>query len=85
MLNIDFNNSFRNNSSDKLYYFPTNRDESSDPRYYGFVTTDGRFYIIEDNKSNGTTKYVYGKTNYATSWTNRSSLTYNWIYEVERA
>ena len=84
MLNIDFNNSFRGNSSDKLYYFPTDRDESSTTRYYSFVTDKGLFYIIKDDTTAGTTRYTYGKVNYATYWTNRASLTYNYIYEGER-
>ena len=84
MFNSNFANDFRSSGSDKVAYFPTNRDEDNDTRYYGLVTEKGVWYIIQDVVSTGITKYAVGKTStgYVSSWTGRSSLTYKYIYEV---
>lgn len=82
MQNPDFNNGWRASSTDKLYYLPSDRDEDNDTRYYGLVSDNGRWYIIRDVVSTGQTRYVVGKVDYPTNWTNRGSLTYKYIYEV---
>jgi len=82
MFNIDLNQSYRNPSSSKAAYFPTDMDKSSDPRYYSFVAPNGSWYILRDNQTLGTIRYTKGKSNYTTNWTNRASLTYGYIYEV---
>lgn len=52
------------------------KDEAGDPSYYGFLNSEGRWLILEVNDSAGTFQYLFGKTGFATSWTNRASNTY---------
>ena len=82
MLNIDFNNSFRVNDSDKVFYFASDIDKASDPKYYGFVDARGTWFIIRENQSLGQFRYTKGKTDYTTNWTGRADLTYGYLYEV---
>ena len=82
MLNLDFNASFRTSSSDKVFYFATDLDKSSDPKYYSFVEPNGTWFIIRENQSLGQIRYTKGKSDYTTNWTNRAGLTYGYIYEV---
>jgi len=60
------------------FYAPSDRDTGATDRYFGFVATDGRWYIRKETVS-GTvtiTRYVKGTTTYATNWGNRAILTY---------
>lgn len=86
MKNINFNNAFRSESVEDPYYFPIRKDDSGTTRYYGFSTRNGLWYIIQDDTTTGVTKYVYGKnapSTFATNWTNKASLTYYDIFEVQ--
>jgi hypothetical protein len=57
-------------------------DESGDPRYYGYSNSDGSWVIQEYNEGNGTFRYQSGKRNYSTNWTNKASLSYDYLSEV---
>jgi hypothetical protein len=57
-------------------------DESSDPKYYGFVDAEGAWYILEANETLGTYRYFKGTTDYATNWTGRALLVYGYFNAV---
>ncbi len=61
---------------------PSNKDEAGTTRYYGFISAEGAWQILRDNTTTGEIRYVMGKTDYDTNWTNRASLTYSKWNEV---
>lgn len=56
-------------------------DDTASPKYYGFTTKDGYWYILK-NTSDTTFRYVRGTSEYATAWTNRASQTYDYFHNV---
>lgn len=57
------------------------RDDSASTKYYGYAKMKGDWYIMRES-STGSYRYAKGTTSFATNWTNRASLTYDYIYEV---
>lgn len=57
-------------------------DDAADPKYYGFITADGHWYILEENTAAKTYRYAAGTSEYTTAWTGRAGLTYYYYYEV---
>lgn len=55
-------------------------DDASATKYYGFTDIDGNWYILKESSS--TYRYSTGTANYATNWTNRASLTYDYLFNV---
>lgn len=70
-------NVFVTNQSPVGNYETANVDESSDPKYYGFLDRDGNWYILKSATSGTVFTYAKGVTDYSTNWTNRASLTYD--------
>ncbi len=62
-------------------YYPTDLDEAGDPKYYGFMSKEGYWYIMKVATA-GTIRYYMGNgvspDLYTTAWTNRASLGYNY-------
>lgn len=54
-------------------------DDSSNPKYYGFLHKDNAWYIMEENTTNKTYRYVGGSTGYEDAWENRDSQTYTYF------
>ena len=69
-------------SGNNIPHFPSDEDESGDPKYYGLLSHIGSWVIIEHNHANGTFKYIFGKQDYATNWTGRAGLTYKLFNEA---
>lgn len=69
-------------------YYPSDKDVSSDPKYWGFMRKKGEWYIMEENVANGTYRYAWGKPLknggglYTDAWTDRANLTYEYFSEV---
>lgn len=69
-------------------YQPSDKDTSSNPKYYGFIRKDGSWYIMQENTTNGTYRYCWGspKPNggglYIDAWTDRANLTYDYFNEA---
>jgi hypothetical protein len=61
-------------------YMPSDKDEASTTKYYGFMNKEGYWYIMQDTTT--TDRYIKGTSGYATAWTNRASLTYGYFSEV---
>lgn len=57
-------------------------DDSSSVKYYGYVGLGGIWYILEEDTVNKTYRYANGDYGYEENWTNRSSLTYDYFYNV---
>ncbi len=57
-------------------YAISDQDVTSDPQYYGYVSSGGAWYIEQVNNANGTFRYAIGTTDYTTNWTNHAALTY---------
>lgn len=56
-------------------------DDSGTPKYYGFADKGEYWYIMRDNGS-GEYRYVRGYGDYATAWTGRAGLTYDYYFNV---
>ncbi len=73
-------------SKNNIPHFPSDRDETSDPRYYGLLSHIGSWVILEDTgatTTSGTYRYAAGKQNYSTNWDAKTTLSYtlfNGIY-----
>ena len=53
-------------------------DDGVSNTYYGYLNRDGAWYILrEDSSSNY--RYTKGSSTFATNWTNRASLTYDYF------
>ena len=50
--------------------------DSDDPVYAGFVNVFGGWIILKETRSTGVIVYAYGKSDYATAWTNKADLEY---------
>lgn len=56
-------------------------DDTGNPAYYGFVKSSGAWYIMSEDSS-GAYRYSKGDTDFATNWTNRTGLTYDYFNTV---
>lgn len=56
-------------------------DDASTPSYYGFVHKTGAWYITKEDSSGGY-RYAKGASAFSTSWTGRTSLTYDYFDAV---
>lgn len=51
--------------------------DDSNPTYFGFVDKTSKWFIMQETDT-GAFRYVKGDINFATNWTNRASLTYDY-------
>ena len=54
-------------------------DSYSDPKFYGFLSADGAWYILKENSTANTYRYAAGKEDYAAAWTDRVNLAYGYF------
>jgi len=64
------------NADPLVRYRPSDREVGT-PSYYGFLATDGNWYILKD--TNTAQRYAAGTSDYTTNWTNRAALTYDYL------
>lgn len=63
------------------------RDDSSSTKYYGYAKPNGHWYIMKESSS-GAYRYAKGGPQpnggglYSDAWTDRTNLTYDYVYEV---
>lgn len=55
-------------------------DESS--YYYGFVNKDGNWYVMREDPTEGSFRYVKGDINFSSGWKKRESLKYDYFHNV---
>lgn len=63
-------------------YKITDMDDAGNPAYYGFMTSDGSWYIMENNTTNKTFRYAKGASGYSASWAGRAGLSYDYFNNV---
>lgn len=63
--------------SDMPAFHPSDLDNTTATKYFGFVTSDGRWYIMK--KDGGEIRYCFGRSGYVANWSNRLSLTYRYF------
>jgi len=63
-------------------YNIADKDDSSNPKYYGFTDYEGNWYILRENTTTKTYRYVNGDSDYETNWTNRASLSYDYYHNL---
>lgn len=57
----------------------SDQDVSGDPMYYGYLAHDGGWYIMKQSVADNQFRYATGKAGYATAWSNRASLGYDYF------
>jgi hypothetical protein len=57
-------------------YVISDLDEAGATKYYGFLDASGNWYILQLTTT--AARYIKGATDYATNWTNRAGLTYDY-------
>lgn len=59
-------------------------DDDASPNYYGFVDSAGNWFIMKETVAVGNTTYrfINGTSGYATNWTNRASLSYDYFNNI---
>ena len=63
-------------------FFISDQIASGDTTYFGYINKDGRWYIQKQDQSVGTYRYAKGSSDYATNFTNRTTLDYDYFDEV---
>ena len=61
-----------------MMYYIHEADESSDPRYYGYVDHRGAWIIMEQTVATGVHRYANGKQDFPTNWTGKAGLSYDY-------
>lgn len=52
--------------------------DDSSPAYYGFTNKDGNWFIMKEDSS-GNYRYAKGSSSFATNWTGRAGLSYDYF------
>ena len=60
-------------------YILADYEDSSNPIYLGKLNKNGNWYIEKIDQTAKTMRYVKGDSDYPTNWTNRATLTYDYI------
>jgi hypothetical protein len=80
----DFNFTFHGKGDEKAIFMASDIDEASSTKYYGFLTNDGRWMIMQTTAT--TVRYCLGQSGYKTAttgaWASRAGLTYSYFNEV---
>jgi len=63
-------------------YKVTDMDTSGATQYFGYTDIIGAWYLMENNTTTNTFRYVSGDSAYPTAWTNRASQTYDYFYNI---
>ena len=51
-------------------------DDTGAVKYYGFLQTNGTWYIMKNDTGSNSYRYAKGDSGYTTAWTDRAGLTY---------
>lgn len=66
-------------------YKPADLDDdltTSGYNYYGYVDSDGNYYILREDLDNKAYRYYAGTGDYTTKWTNRAAQSYDYLFNV---
>jgi hypothetical protein len=62
-------------------YKASDIETSADTKYYGFVHSDGSWYIMQEITTAGSFRFTKGNSGYSTGWTGRAGHSYGY-YDV---
>jgi len=62
-----------------LHYNISDTDDAGDPAYFGFLRANGNWYILRQEVADKHYRYVQGESGYATAWTGRAALSYDYF------
>lgn len=62
-------------------YHESDSDTAGNPRYYGYLQSDGS-WMIQAETSTGATRYIIGDSGYPTAWANRAAHTYLYFSDL---
>ncbi len=74
--------SFHELSGVSMGYYVHEADESSDPRYYGYVDHRGAWIIMRQTVATGAHRYAAGKDDFSTNWTGKAGLSYDYFNNI---
>jgi hypothetical protein len=57
-----------------ILYEISDQDVTSNPRYYGYLASDGGWIIMKWDTSANSYRYCMGESDYATNWAVRSTI-----------
>lgn len=63
-----------------IAYKTTDLDTANATKYVGYTDVDGNWFIKKITATE--IRFIKGTSNYTTNWTNRSSLTYDYFYNI---
>lgn len=66
-------------------YEASDQDDPSDAlHYYGFINSDGRWYIMQQQTTGTVTTYRYfaGSTGYVAAWAGRGAIVYDYFNNI---
>lgn len=63
-----------------IKYKSADRDIEGATKYLGYTDVDGNWVIRKDTIT--AVRYAFGTSDYPTNWTNRASLTYDYLYNA---
>lgn len=67
---------------DLTKYQIADSDETGTIKYYGFLRSDGHWYIMANDTTNNTYKYCFGSTSYGTKWSTKDKLDYDYLHNI---
>ncbi len=50
--------------------------------FYGFINTDGAWYVMREDPDDGSFRYAKGESNFNDNWTSRESLKYDYFHNI---
>lgn len=56
--------------------------DNADISYYGFMATNGAWYIMQANTGAGSFRYIRGESGFPENWKNRKNLKYDYLDKV---
>ena len=62
--------------NDLSSYVASDITTAGDPLYYGFLRSDGAWYIMKE--TGGTYRFIKGASDYTTNWTGRAGLSFGY-------
>lgn len=66
-------------------YHPSDVDDAADPKYYGFTTSNGDWYVLKvdgESYTYAVPEYNTTYSDYPSAWSSRAVLTYSEFFEI---
>jgi len=73
---VDAQRIFHKVGGDEMHFEISDSNEAADPKYYGYLASNGAWIIMEVNEGAGTYRYCAGSSLYAANWAAKGVLSY---------